>query len=73
MALQSLHYDANGQFEVLDQLLLPNEIKYVTIKNCVDGWNVIERMQVLVIHFSMSTTPLFLSWAVLAAVVHDCA
>ena len=45
MALQSLHY-ANGQLEVLDQLLLPHEIKYVIVKNCEEGWNVIKRMQV---------------------------
>ena len=45
MALESLRY-VNGQFEVLDQLLLPHESKYVAVTNCKDGWNVIKNMQV---------------------------
>jgi len=32
--------------QILDQLLLPNEIKYLDINNCEDAWNSILKMQV---------------------------
>lgn len=45
MALEAIRY-SDGTLEILDQLLLPNESKYVTVRNTEDGWNVIKRMQV---------------------------
>ena len=45
MAVESVRY-VNGQFEVLDQLLLPHENKHIAVTNCKDGWNVIKNMQV---------------------------
>ena len=49
MTLESLRY-ARGKFDVLDQLLLPHESKYVAVANTHDGWNVIRKMQVLSIN-----------------------
>lgn len=45
MALQSIKYTA-GQLEILDQLLLPVQSKYVNVKGVEDGWRVINKMQV---------------------------
>lgn len=45
MALESIRY-SNGKLEILDQLLLPAQNKYVTVKGVEDGWKVINRMQV---------------------------
>lgn len=35
-----------GMLEILDQLLLPVQTKYVSVCGVEDGWNVIHRMQV---------------------------
>lgn len=45
MALQSIRYTP-GQLEILDQLLLPVQSKYVNVKGVEDGWHVINKMQV---------------------------
>lgn len=45
MALESIRY-SNGRLEILDQLLLPAQNKYVSVKGVEDGWKVINRMQV---------------------------
>jgi methylthioribose-1-phosphate isomerase len=47
MVLQSIKYNAeSSELEVLDQLLLPENIKYLKIKGVEDGWSVINKMQV---------------------------
>lgn len=48
MTLQAIRYE-NGTLEVLDQLLLPKESKYIPILGVEDGWKVINRMQVLLL------------------------
>lgn len=45
MALESIRY-SNGKLEILDQLLLPAQNKYLSVKGVEDGWKVINRMQV---------------------------
>lgn len=45
MALESIRY-ADGQLAILDQLLLPAQNKYISVKGVEDGWKVINRMQV---------------------------
>ncbi|XP_061391392.1 methylthioribose-1-phosphate isomerase-like [Musca vetustissima] len=45
MSLQSIKYTA-GKLEILDQLLLPVQSKYVAVKGVEDGWKVINKMQV---------------------------
>lgn len=45
MALESIRYN-DGKLEVLDQLLLPAQNKYIAVKGVEDGWKVINRMQV---------------------------
>lgn len=45
MALESIRYN-DGKLEVLDQLLLPAQNKYISVKGVEDGWKVINRMQV---------------------------
>lgn len=45
MSLESIRY-SNGKLEILDQLLLPAQNKYVSVKGVEDGWKVINRMQV---------------------------
>lgn len=45
MSLESIKYN-NGSLEILDQLLLPVQSKYVTVKGVEDGWKVINKMQV---------------------------
>ena len=45
MALEAIKY-AHGKLDILDQLLLPDETKYIPVKNVEDGWNVIKNMQV---------------------------
>lgn len=45
MALESIRY-ANGELAILDQLLLPAQNKYISVKGVEDGWKVINRMQV---------------------------
>lgn len=43
--LQSIRYSP-GKLEILDQLLLPMQAKYVPVCGVEDGWKVINRMQV---------------------------
>ncbi|XP_046983040.1 methylthioribose-1-phosphate isomerase isoform X1 [Schistocerca americana] len=45
MALESIRYNA-GKLEILDQLLLPRESKYVMLCGVEDGWRAINKMQV---------------------------
>ncbi|KAK9504321.1 hypothetical protein O3M35_010683 [Rhynocoris fuscipes] len=45
MTLEAIKY-SKGKLEILDQLLLPLESKYVEISNVEDGWNAINSMQV---------------------------
>ncbi|XP_046399054.1 methylthioribose-1-phosphate isomerase [Ischnura elegans] len=45
MTLKAIKY-GNGKLEVLDQLLLPTQTKYVNIKGVEDGWHAINKMQV---------------------------
>lgn len=45
MALKSIKYE-NGALEILDQLLLPAQSKYLEVKGVEDGWKVINKMQV---------------------------
>lgn len=47
MSLESIKY-SNGTLEILDQLLLPVQSKYVAVKGVEDGWKVINKMQVCV-------------------------
>lgn len=47
MVLQSIKYNSETyELEILDQLLLPEHIKYLKIKGVEDGWSVINKMQV---------------------------
>ena len=45
MTLQAIRYE-RGRLEILDQLLLPDTSRYITIKNAEDGWQAIRKMQV---------------------------
>lgn len=45
MTLEAIKY-SNGKLEILDQLLLPEESKYVKVVNVEDGWQAIRKMQV---------------------------
>ncbi|XP_058826066.1 methylthioribose-1-phosphate isomerase [Topomyia yanbarensis] len=45
MSLKAIIYK-NGEVEILDQLLLPEQSKYIKIKGVEDGWNAIRKMQV---------------------------
>lgn len=45
MTLRAIKYE-NGSLEILDQLLLPAQSKYVQVKGVEDGWKVINKMQV---------------------------
>lgn len=45
MTLQSIKY-VPGKLEILDQLLLPVQSKYLSVKGVEDGWKVINKMQV---------------------------
>ena len=45
MSLQSIKYK-DGKLEILDQLLLPAQSKYLIVKGVEDGWKVINKMQV---------------------------
>jgi methylthioribose-1-phosphate isomerase len=48
MVLQSIKFDAgSNSLEILDQLLLPEQTKYLKIKGVEDGWKVINKMQVI--------------------------
>lgn len=45
MSLKAIRYN-KGELEVLDQLLLPAQTKYISIAGIEDGWKVISKMQV---------------------------
>jgi methylthioribose-1-phosphate isomerase len=45
MALQAIRY-TRGSLEILDQLLLPHQSEYVSIKTCEDAFDAIKRMVV---------------------------
>lgn len=45
MSLQSIKYTA-GSLEILDQLLLPVQSKYLRVAGVEDGWKAINKMQV---------------------------
>lgn len=45
MTLEGIRY-RDGNLEILDQLLLPHETKFIAVRNTQDGWNVIQKMQV---------------------------
>ena len=45
MSLEAIRY-SNGKLEILDQLLLPLESKYIPVNDTKDGWDVIRKMQV---------------------------
>ena len=50
MTLEAIRYH-NGTLEILDQLLLPSETKYIPILGVEDGWKAINKMQVRIHHF----------------------
>lgn len=45
MSLESIKYK-RGCLEILDQLLLPLQTRYVKVTGVEDGWKVINKMQV---------------------------
>lgn len=45
MSLKAIKYE-NNNLEILDQLLLPAQSKYIQVKGVEDGWRVINKMQV---------------------------
>ncbi|KAG6457496.1 methylthioribose-1-phosphate isomerase [Manduca sexta] len=45
MSLESIKYK-RGNLEILDQLLLPLQTRYVKVRGVEDGWKVINKMQV---------------------------
>ncbi|XP_028172840.1 methylthioribose-1-phosphate isomerase [Ostrinia nubilalis] len=45
MSLESIRY-RRGNLEILDQLLLPLQTRYVKVQGVEDGWKVINKMQV---------------------------
>lgn len=45
MSLESIKY-SRGQLQILDQLLLPLQTRYVNVMGVEDGWKVINKMQV---------------------------
>lgn len=45
MSLKAINY-FGGKLEILDQLLLPAQTKYISVNGIEDGWKVINRMQV---------------------------
>ncbi|RVE44107.1 hypothetical protein evm_011244 [Chilo suppressalis] len=45
MSLESIRYK-RGSLEILDQLLLPLQTRYVKVQGVEDGWKVINKMQV---------------------------
>lgn len=60
MSLRAIKYE-NNNLEILDQLLLPAQSKFLTINGVEDGWKVINKMQVLKpIVFSFSRALVFI-------------
>lgn len=59
MTLEAIRYQ-NGTLEILDQLLLPGETKYIPILGVEDGWKAINKMQVSCnFIFHSSNSPIF--------------
>lgn len=50
MTLEAIKYE-NDTLEILDQLLLPGEHKYIPISSVEDGWKAIKLMQVRMKHW----------------------
>lgn len=46
MSLESIRY-RRGYLEILDQLLLPLQTRYLKVQGVEDGWKVINKMQVM--------------------------
>lgn len=46
MSLKAIKYE-NNSLEILDQLLLPAQTKYIQVKGVEDGWKAINKMQVI--------------------------
>ena len=44
MSLESIRYE-RGKLQILDQLLLPLQTRYVKVQGVEDGWKVINKMQ----------------------------
>lgn len=51
MTLRAIKYES-GNLEILDQLLLPAQSKYVKVRGVEDGWKVINKMQVSLLIYS---------------------
>lgn len=45
MTLEAIKYK-RGQLDILDQLLLPDQSKYISINDTEDAWSAIKKMQV---------------------------
>lgn len=45
MSLRAIKYE-NNNLEILDQLLLPAQTKFIKVNGIEDGWKVINKMQV---------------------------
>lgn len=54
MSLESVKYE-RGKLEILDQLLLPLQTRYIKVQGVEDGWRVINKMQVNFFLFHSST------------------
>lgn len=52
MTLEAIKYAA-GQLQILDQLLLPHESKYIAVNGVEDGWKAIHTMQVSLTSMAM--------------------
>lgn len=55
MTLEAIKYE-NDTLEILDQLLLPGEHKYIPILSVEDGWKAIKLMQVRMKHMHVTVT-----------------
>lgn len=62
--LQSIKY-SDGNLEILDQLLLPGQSKYLVVKGVEDGWKVINKMQV-----SLSIVYSIINYVRLMLIIH---
>jgi len=43
--LEAIQY-THGELKIIDQLLLPHDVRYIDIRNTQDGWRAIRDMQV---------------------------
>lgn len=55
MSLESVKYE-RGKLEILDQLLLPLQTRYIKVQGVEDGWRVINKMQVTFFFLFHSST-----------------